>query len=322
MKGFGGWIEIFHGGEQRDSNGKTHDGNALIDAAVNTFDAAYYEPPAVIGHPKNDDPAYGLVEALRADRGDGGKKVLLAKFKNVQPEFEDMVRSGRFSKRSAAFYPDGRLRHVGFLGAMPPAVKGLKNIRFNDDGTGAVTFTFNENKEARGMHFAEMLDFLKFWESAKGKAEPAKPAGDTDKTFSEADLEAAKTAAAKAAKDQALAEFAEQREKEALATRNAVTAGFIDGLIKDGKIPPSWKDAGLVAFMQELTEAEIEFSEGKKQTPAEWFKSFLTGFGKAPLFSELATKEKAGDSAEFAEAKKDEEAGRKIAAKAGAKFKD
>ncbi len=51
-----------------------------------------------------------------------------------------MVKAGRFKSRSASFYhPDNPnnpkpgvyyLRHVGFLGAQPPAVKGLKAVEF------------------------------------------------------------------------------------------------------------------------------------------------------------------------------------------------
>ena len=322
MTGFNDWIEVFQGGPQRDSSGKTHDGDALIDKAVSTFDAAYHEPPAVIGHPKTDDPAFGLVSAVKAETRDG-KKVLMARFRDVLPEFEDMVKTGRFPKRSAAFYADGRLRHVGFLGAMPPAVKGLQNIRFASGADGA-TFEFQcgpeGSKKEAGMNFAEALEFLKFWESVK-KPAPAEPAkgNATPATFSEADLEAAKKAAGEAARKQAEAEFAEQRRKGALEARQAETVKFIDGLIHDGKIPPSWKDAGLAAFMESLPDGEIAFSEAKKQTPADWFRDFLTGFGKAPLFSEIAAKEKAGDGGQFAEDKKDAERAARIAAKAGAK---
>jgi len=129
FKGFEDWVEIFAGGRQTDCNGRVHDGDALIESAVAGFDPSFHEPPAVIGHPSDDAPAFGLVEALKVD-ANGDRKVLLARFRDVHAEFADMVKQGRFPKRSAAFYPDGRLRHVGFLGAMPPAVKGLKNIAF------------------------------------------------------------------------------------------------------------------------------------------------------------------------------------------------
>jgi len=132
--GFEDWVPIFMGGKQTDSNGKSHDGDELIEKAVETFDPKYHEPPAVLGHPEHDKPAYGWVEGLRKVaedvKGIGKVNVLYAKFKDVVPEFAQAVKEGLFKKRSASFYPDGRLRHVGFLGAMPPAVKGLANLKF------------------------------------------------------------------------------------------------------------------------------------------------------------------------------------------------
>src|SRR5512145_2502964 len=111
QKGFDGWIPIFRGGKQIDSNGVEHDGDALIDQALTNFNAAEHEPPVVIGHPKENAPAYGWVQGLKKQGN-----LLYAKFKQIQPEFAQMVEKGLFKKRSAAFYPDGSLRHVGFLG--------------------------------------------------------------------------------------------------------------------------------------------------------------------------------------------------------------
>ena len=70
-----------------------------------------------------------------------------------------MVRAGRFKKVSASFYtPDSPhnpvpgvyyLRHVGFLGAQPPAVKGLAPVPVNfaegDTEEGCVSFDFAES---------------------------------------------------------------------------------------------------------------------------------------------------------------------------------
>lgn len=142
FKGFDDWVEIFAGGPQPDMNGIVRDGDWLIDRAISLFDPEFHEPPAVIGHPKHDDPSYGQVQALQESTRDG-KRVLMARFKDIEPAFAGMVKDGRFPKRSSAFYPDGRLRHVGFLGAAPPAVKGLKNIAFGD-GDNAITFEFSE----------------------------------------------------------------------------------------------------------------------------------------------------------------------------------
>jgi hypothetical protein len=135
QKGFDDWIPVFRGGKQIASNGKEYDGDTLIDTAIAKFNAAVHEPPAVIGHPKEDAPAYGWVEGLKKQGN-----LLLAKFKQVQPAFAQMVADGLFKKRSAAFYPDGTLRHVGFLGAMPPAVKGLPDVAFAEGDAACFAF--------------------------------------------------------------------------------------------------------------------------------------------------------------------------------------
>jgi hypothetical protein len=44
-----------------------------------------------------------------------------------------MVKQGMYKKRSIALYPDLTMRHIGFLGGMPPAVKGLADIKFGEE---------------------------------------------------------------------------------------------------------------------------------------------------------------------------------------------
>ena len=143
LKGFGDWIEIFKGGKQIDKNGIERDGDWLIDRAMEAFNPSYHEPPLVIGHPKHDDPAYGWVKELQT-KVVGGVKRLYARFRDVVPEFEQIVKDGRYKKRSAAFYSDGRLRHVGWLGAMPPGVKGLADVAFDEEGEEVIAFEFSE----------------------------------------------------------------------------------------------------------------------------------------------------------------------------------
>jgi hypothetical protein len=63
--------------------------------------------------------------------------------------------------------------------------------------------------------------------------------------------------------------------------------------------------AGLPEFMASLDAgAVIEFGEEKqKKTPYEFFKNFIEGLAKLPIFSELATKERAADGqANFSDA--------------------
>ncbi|MEW5802693.1 MAG: hypothetical protein AB1847_11395 [bacterium] len=136
LSGFDDWVPIFAGGKQIDSRGLAHDGDEMIDKAIEQFDPEYHEPPLTVGHPQDNSPAFGWVSALRKvtqKLKDGSKiNVLMAKFKDVVPEFAQAVRQGLYKKRSASFYPDGRLRHVGFLGGMPPAVKGLTDLKFEE----------------------------------------------------------------------------------------------------------------------------------------------------------------------------------------------
>lgn len=85
--------------------------------------------------------------------------VLKAELHQVDPAFSEMVEKGRYKKISASFYlPNSEsnpkkgflyLRHVGFLGAAPPAVKGLKNPIFAENEVGVVDFSdYIENQSS------------------------------------------------------------------------------------------------------------------------------------------------------------------------------
>ena len=64
----------------------------------------------------------------------------MAKAKQVVPEFTEALKNGLYKKRSISLDKDGKLRHVGFLGAAAPAVKGLADIQFNADETDSIEF--------------------------------------------------------------------------------------------------------------------------------------------------------------------------------------
>ena len=143
----GKWIAVFKTGRHTDSAGNTKDWTGDdLDKIVAKYNPAEHEAPVVIGHPKTDDPAYGWVDALRREG-----ELLYAKFKKLVPEFVDMVKRGLFSKRSIALYPDATLKHIGFLGAAAPAVKGLPNVKFERDEEAAIIefAATDEEKEAQ-----------------------------------------------------------------------------------------------------------------------------------------------------------------------------
>lgn len=136
-------VEILKPGTYVDANGKvvTVTRGDLCELAAE-YDPALREAPAVVGHPKMDDPAYGWMRNLRVDG-----EVLLCDLDDVDPEFADILKAGRYKNRSLSFYRPGTQgnpkpgkhypKHLGLLGARAPAVPGLKPIQFaaDDDAT-------------------------------------------------------------------------------------------------------------------------------------------------------------------------------------------
>ncbi|MCI0418187.1 MAG: hypothetical protein L0387_07190 [Acidobacteria bacterium] len=139
-----GWVEIFRAG---DYGAKGSYNEADLDKVVSSYDPKLYEAPLTIGHPEHDRPAFGWVASLKRE----GKR-LLAKFANVQGEFKDWIERGLYKTRSVSLYrgfkgSDLYLRHVGFLGAMPPEVKGLAALpTFSEDESESVHFDFQDRQ--------------------------------------------------------------------------------------------------------------------------------------------------------------------------------
>lgn len=145
--GLDDWFAIFRAGEQIDSKGRKR---TFTEADLDSIVANHNDEesaPFVFGHPKHNDPAYGWTASLKRD-GD----TLLAKGRDVVAEFETAVKKKMFPKRSISIVPEGdgwKLRHIGFLGARPPAVAGLGDIAFADDGQQVLEFALDEASLAR-----------------------------------------------------------------------------------------------------------------------------------------------------------------------------
>jgi len=126
------WIDVFKGGEQTDSAGNTHDWTseelqAIVENYNNQEDGSEHRAPVVIGHPTDISPAYAWVKELKVE-----DDVLYADIIDVQPEFADWVDRGLYRERSIALDEELLFQHLGFLGGVPPAVKGLTPVRFNE----------------------------------------------------------------------------------------------------------------------------------------------------------------------------------------------
>ena len=96
---------------------------------ANSYKPDEDEAPIVIGHPEDNDPAFGWVSSLSVS--EDGKLIADAPEDKLHPDFLNALKEGIYKKRSISLTPEGKLRHIGFLGAAKPAVKGLSDIQFS-----------------------------------------------------------------------------------------------------------------------------------------------------------------------------------------------
>lgn len=286
-------VEVFRTGTWTDSAGNTRTWTpADLARLVDTYDPAQREAPAVVGHPKTDSPAYGWVERLRVvgDR-------LVADFKGMFAPFVEALQGGQYRKRSISIYPDGSLRHVGFLGGMPPAVPGLKDIALAT-GAGEVTIDFEApaepgKQEEADVTLEQALARIKELETQLADMKAQDQAGQHAAQI--AALEA-KVKEAKAEVDKAKAEFAEFKEGQAQAARKA----RVEALVATGRILPA-EQGKILAFAEQLAKGggEMDFAAGdgktEKVNPGE---AYLRDFearaaNHTGLLGEFATAERA-----------------------------
>lgn len=208
-------------------------------ATAAAYDPARYQAPVVIGHPLTDDPAWGWVLGASADEHGLWLEVELL------PEMAELVRESRYRAVSVALWtPDApgnpqpgvwSIKHLGFLGARPPAVKGLQAVRLNNDaGQGVVSVTCEERSMSQ----------------TTPTPAPAAPAS-TQLNEREAALAAREAALNRREAELRLAGYRAEIEQHVVAGRVAATEG------------PS-----LAMLMERLTGAEaVTLSEGAS-TPA------------------------------------------------------
>jgi hypothetical protein len=240
-----------------------------------SYDAGRDPAPIVIGHPALNDPAYGWTGGLEivGDR-------LVANPDQVDTSFAEMVAAGRFKRVSPQIYPRDHagnptpgklhLKHIGFLGAAAPAIKGLKPVSFSEaQQAGCMTFETplkedvmpgnDDKKDAQELSFAER-------EAALVRREEAITAGET------------KLADARKALDDAAAE-----------ARKADAMSFAESQVKAGKLAPAGKDK--VAFLLTTLSAPdvLSFGEGEAaETPAAIFKGLFETAAPVVSFGEFA----------------------------------
>ena len=332
-------IHIFKAGTHTDMHGnKLPFTQSDLTACVNAYDPAVHEAPLVIGHPKTEDPAWGWVKSLSLDGSD-----LLADPGQLDPQFAELVDSGRFKKVSASFYlPNSPgnpkpgtlyLRHVGFLGAQPPSVKGLKQVAFAEDEEGVVEFA-DWGDITNASLWGRLRDFL-IAQFGLDETDKVLPSWQVDSLREEAYRDdAVKTSdfsepnpspkeesnamtedeikALQAENTRLKAEATQRAELDAkrrLDTLHAENTSYAETLVGAGRLTPAAKPV-VVAILDVLAGGDkpVEFAEGDTRTPlATAFKSLLGGAAPVLDFGEQATKKRAAPdtsttSVEFAEA--------------------
>lgn len=313
-------FQIFRSGRHTSASGATLTFTEEdLKAAAAVYDPQLHEAPITVGHPKDNLPAYGWIRSINFDEAEG----LQAEPHQVEEQFAELVQAGRYKKRSASFYtPDSPanpspgtyyLRHVAFLGAQPPAIKGLKDVAFSEDEEGVVEFF--ETYETAGL-FRRMREWMigKFGSEDADKVLPSYIIEDLEAAarrelddvavpataFSETETGAPNMdPKEQTPPEDRTAEFAERENslkarEEAIAAieqsiaKKALSAQF-DEHATAGRIRPADVPA-LVEFAASLDEAQtLEFGEGdeaKTVSPREFLLGFVANLPQAIDYGE------------------------------------
>ncbi len=332
-------LHIFKPGQWTTLGGETIAfSEADLQATAQAYDPKKSKAPLVVGHPKTDDPAKGWTVSLSAsERG------LFAAADKVDPAFAESVRSGAYGTVSAKFYrpedPNNPvpgvwyLRHIGFLGAHPPGVKGLDDPEFAE-ADGCVCFQEGVAfGEWDGMTNANLWRNLREWFLGKfgqeeadkvlpgydvralevGAAEDindARKAAGTPVAFSEGAAtttpqppqESAVTEeeAARLREENAALKAADAQRKQAAVL--ADNTAFAESMASEARIPAAMKAQVAAIGTQLQATPDVEFGEGDAKKPLhELFRDFLRALPKQVEFGEQATRDRAANAGGAAE---------------------
>lgn len=147
-------FQIFRAGLHTCMDGRTLEfGEQDLNFIAAAYSQSLRPAPLVLGHPQDDKPTYGEVSGVFCR---DGKLFACAR---PHADLVKLVQAGCYKYVSASFMPPNHpnnpnpgtyyLRHVGFLGAHPPAVKGMTPPAFGEP-TG--TLSFAEGYEAPSLH--------------------------------------------------------------------------------------------------------------------------------------------------------------------------
>lgn len=295
-------LEIFRTGRHVAANGEALDfGQTELDQIVGSYDPKVHEAPLVVGHPKTDAPAYGWVQSLSTTPAG----VLEAAPAQVHPDFAELVRLGRFKKISMSVYrPDSPtnpkpgswyLRHVGFLGAQPPAVKGLRDAAFAASEEGVVEFAEVDApvflSSLRQLLADQLGEDVVRQAFAMAATDPNADPAATDPNAPAAPADLAERRRRTGALEQRMTKLERDIAERERALRRREHVSFLEELVRGGQPLPA-KVPLLIAIMERLDAAPADaasFGEGETRTASQIFREeVLAKLPKRVAFGELS----------------------------------
>ncbi len=225
------------------------------------FIASNYNPsedeaPIVIGHPEDNDPAFGWVSSLSVS--DDGKLIADAPDDKLHPDFLNALKEGRYKKRSISLTPEGKLRHIGFLGAAKPAVKGLADIQFSSPSSELYEFDLMKEPPSAEM-VVDTIQSDKTYQTLNLELNNLKAAiNELNKNFSESELNSTKASIEK---------INSQLNSLQAKISNSDFEKMLDEKVGEGTLTPAIKEKVLaVANFAQSQNFSEGFSPAKFQT--------------------------------------------------------
>jgi hypothetical protein len=244
-------LEVFRADEKA-SRGIT---SADIAAAAKAYDPDKAPAAICIGHPKNDTPAYGVIDKLRAD----GNR-LFATLKDVKDKVVSGIKGGDLLNRSMAFFGKDHEanpvpgvfypRHLGFIGASAPGIPGLTNLKK------ALAFSAEDDLEVDGDPAPAII--------LEQRREPTPTFSVHEESTVDPNQPTAEQLAERERKlktdETAFAARVEEQRKTGNKT-------LVDGLVTAGRVTPAEADK-LAHIFNALDAEPLEFEAGKEKRPA------------------------------------------------------
>lgn len=249
------FCNILKTGKFTDSKGNEHEfTREKLDKICENFEKVHKNVPICVGHPVSGAPAYGWLDKVKRVGDD-----LYCTFKDVQKEFAEAVNKGLFKNRSISLDKDLNIRHLAFLGAQAPAVKGLEDFCFEADEN-AADIEFSDFADA------ETLDML------FGKTpEPAAKTPEPEKTDDE--LEKVKKELSE--QTQKAEELAKELETEREKAKIKDFEDFAAGAVENGNILPKHKNGIVNILLAADRFKTFDFADAGEKDAVQSVKDFI-----------------------------------------------